>query len=65
MLVDMLNDPVRVSHHAIRDKTWSEFLPFMHEQDVRSSAHVGVNGHRKDEVIELAVVIVKMILAGV
>lgn len=36
-------------------------LPFMHEQSMRSSARIGMNRHRKDELIVFAVEVIEVV----
>lgn len=37
----------------------------MHEKDMRAARDIGMNGHGKNELVVLAVEVVKMILTGV
>lgn len=64
MLIDMLDDPVNVSNHIKNEGFQAKLLPFMHKQDVRSTTHVRMDSHWEDEVVELAIVVVKVVLSG-
>lgn len=65
MLIDMLDDPVKVSNSIRNEGFQPRLLPFMHKQDVRSTTHVGMNGHWEDELVELAIVVVKVVLSDI